>query len=83
MPTDLKSDAPDAIAYRDLPSMRPNDPELRVIADRIIERTGVLSVHDARWLRIELMMTLIEVRRIATDHACNKAREYYQMRKSW
>jgi hypothetical protein len=83
MPTDLKSDTPDAIAYRDLPSMRPNDPELRVIADRIIERTGVLSVHDARWLRIELMQTLAEVRRIATDHAANKAREYYQMRKSW
>jgi hypothetical protein len=79
----MKELVPDAIAYRDLPSMRPNDPELRVIADRVIERLGGLSVHDARWLRIELMMTLIEVRRIATDHACNKAREYYQLRKSW
>jgi len=79
----MKELIPDAIAYRDLPTMQPPTHELRIIADRIVERLGCLSVHDARWLRFEIVMALVEVQRIASAHAADKAREYYDKRAAW
>jgi|SoimicmetaTmtLMB_FD_contig_41_1720659_length_331_multi_2_in_0_out_0_2 hypothetical protein len=67
------------LADRDLPSMRPIDPELRGMAEAIMAPLVTpLGAGEQMLLRHRIIDALIEVRLRATQHACEKAAEYYK-----
>ena len=69
------------IAYRDLPTMKPNDPELRKLAEAIMSPLVTpLGACETTLLRYRIIDALLEVRLRATQSAATAAQDYYDRR---